>query len=93
MRTYLSTWRTSPQTNDMVPNYLNKRYLINKRIGKGIQGVVLSAFDTKSNMKKVAIKLFDVNASEKSIQKREIDVLTNLKELGNIEGFPRLSDH
>ena len=41
----------------------------------------------------MAIKLFDVNASEKSIQKREIDVLNDLKEVENNEGFPKLYDH
>lgn len=69
-----------------------KRYLINKILGKGIQGAVFSAFDTKSNMKKVAIKFFNANSSDKSIQKREIDVLTDLKEIENIEGFPKIFD-
>lgn len=43
-------------------------------------------------MKKVAIKFFNANSSDKSIQKREIDVLTDLKEIENIEGFPKIFD-
>mmetsp|Transcript_39069 Transcript_39069/g.44698 ORF Transcript_39069/g.44698 Transcript_39069/m.44698 type:complete len:86 (-) Transcript_39069:1500-1757(-) len=61
-----------------------------KLLGKGIQGKVVSAIDTKNQMKKVAIKLFSKQAENKIQQKKEIEVLEKLRKAG--EGFPKLMD-
>ena len=72
--------------------YMNRFYL-DKALGKGIQGVVLSAYDTVIR-KKVAIKKLISNQKEDLIQhKKEIKVLKALNNAKITKGFPILYDY
>lgn len=69
-----------------------KRFYLDKLIGKGIQGVVFSAYDTVT-MKKVGVKIMDKKCKDIDQQRREIKVLKELGKLKDNEGFPSLVDY
>jgi serine/threonine protein kinase len=60
-------------------------------IGSGVQGMVFLAYDTLKETK-VAIKILAQGANNIENQKREIQVLLDIRDANLTEGFPLLID-
>jgi hypothetical protein len=59
----------------------DKRYHIKKEVGRGKQGIVYSAIDSKDN-RKVAIKMITDDKDERERFKIEVKILEKIKKLG-----------
>ena len=69
------------------------RFYLDEALGKGVQGVVFSAYDTLIK-KKVAIKKLWSNKKEDLVQhKREIRALKALNNSNLTHGFPNIYDY
>lgn len=72
--------------------FLN-RFYCDKALGRGVQGVVFSAYDTKLKRKVAVKKLLSNNKEDKDQHNREIKVLQHLLNENLTTGFPRIYDY
>ncbi|CAI2385182.1 unnamed protein product [Moneuplotes crassus] len=70
---------------------IQNRFYFDKALGRGVQGVVFSAYDTKLQKKVAVKKLINSNKEDLEQHKREIKVLKQLRKQ-TFEGFLELLD-